>query len=165
MKTMSNNKAYVKIPIELIKYSPYSIHDKTADILNNIFAKHIDVKTGNADLVPLQKPPPKKKGPVKNLRPINLLPEIRKILSKTGLKRAEPATEMYLSQTQSAYRTRRSTGEIVWAYRWILANVQEYEGLTVHVTGIDMSSAFDTIHRQKLIEIAEQILDKDGVRI
>ena len=115
--------------------------------------------------MPLQKPPPKKKGPVKNLRPINLLPEIRKVLSKTGLKRAEPATEMYLSQTQSAYRTRRSTGEIVWAYRWILAKVQEYEGLTVHVTGIDMSSAFDTIHRQKLIEIAEQILDEDEEKI
>jgi hypothetical protein len=79
VKTMSNNKAYVKIPVELIKYSPASIYDKTSNIINNIFEKHTDVKTGNSDLVALQKPPPKKKGPVKNLRPINLLPIIRKI--------------------------------------------------------------------------------------
>ena len=97
---MSNNKAYVKIPIEMIKYAPDSVHNKTAEVLNNIFAKHVDVDTGSAALIPLQKPPPKKKGPVKNLRPINLLPVIRKILSKLGLKRSEEATVNYLSRTQ-----------------------------------------------------------------
>ena len=37
--------------------------------------------------------------------------------------------------------------------------------ILTHVTGIDMSAAFDTIHRDKLMEIAEEILDEDGVRI
>ena len=164
VKTMSNNKAYVKIPIELIKYATPEVYEKTADILNHIFDEHTDVNTGSADLIALQKPPPKQKGPVKNLRPINLLPIIRKILSKIGLKRSEPATEQYLSPTQIAYRTGRSTGEIVWAYRWLLAKVQEYN-ITIYVTGIDMSSAFDTIHRYKVLEIAEKILDEDGLRI
>ena len=101
---------------------------------------------------------------MKNLRPINLLPVIRKILSKTGLKRSENSIENYLSITQTAYRTGRSAGEIVWAYRWLLAKVQEYD-ITIYVTGIDMSSAFDTIHRNKVIEIAEGIMDEDGIRI
>ena len=161
---MSNNKAYVKIPVELVKYSPISIYEKTSEIMNNIFDKHTDVNTGKADLIALQKPPPKKKGPVKNLRPINLLPIIRKILSKIGLKRSEVATEQHLSSTQIAYRTGRCTAEEVWAYRWLLAKVQEYE-ITIYVTGIDMSSAFDTIHRQRVLEIAERILDEDGARI
>ena len=164
VKTMSNNKAYVKIPVELIKYSTPGIYNKTATILNNIFDQHTDIDTGSADLIALQKPPPKKKGPVKNLRPINLLPVIRKILSKIGLKRSESETERHLSPTQTAYRTGRSTGEIVWTYRWLLAKVQEYN-IKIYVTGIDMSSAFDTIHRYKVLEIAERILDEDGVRI
>ena len=89
---------------------------------------------------------------------------MRKILSKTGLKRSEGVIEEYLSRTQAAYRTGRSTGEIVWSYRWLLAKVKEYD-ITIYVTGIDMSSAFDTIHRDKLIEIAEEIMDEDGIRI
>ena len=48
-------------------------------------------------------------------------------------------------------------------FRWILAEVQEQE--IVHVIGIDMSSAFDTIHRDKIIEIASKIFDEDEVRI
>ena len=50
IKSMSNNKAYVKVPVELIKYAPSCVHDKTAEVLNNIFAKHQDIPTGNADL-------------------------------------------------------------------------------------------------------------------
>ena len=164
IQTMSNNKAYVNIPVELMKYAPTTVHRKTAEILNNIFEKHVDIDTGSAILVPLQKPPPKKKGPVKNLRPINLLPVIRKVLSKLALRRSEPNIEKYLSKTQAAYRKGRSTSEIVWAYRWLLAKIQEYE-MTIYVTGIDMSSAFDTIHRDELLNIAEKILDEDGARI
>ena len=78
-------------------------------------------------LIPLQKPPPKPKGPVKNLRPINLLPIIRKILSKIGLSRANQELNNYLSYTQSAYRTGRMTTDIVWAYRWIIAKIQKYD--------------------------------------
>ncbi len=162
--TMSNNKGYVNIPMELVKYAPPSAHNKIAEILNNVFEKHIDVDTGSAALVPLQKPPPKKKGPVKNLRPINLLPAIRKILSKLALRRAEGGITEYLSYTQCAYLKGRSTTVIVWAYRWLLAKVQVCE-ITIYVTGIDMSSAFDTIHRDELLEISKQFLDEDGQRI
>ena len=37
--------------------------------------------------------------------------------------------------------------------------------MKIHVVGIDMSSAFDTIYRDKLISIAESFMDEDDVRI
>ena len=95
---------------------------------------------------------------------IILLPVLRKILSSIVLQRIKTKVENYLSQSQSAYRPNRSTSDIVWAHRWIVAKTQT-TSLTVHITGIDMSSAFDTIRREKLIEILKSFLDEDEVRI
>ena len=78
--------------------------------------------------------------------------------------RIEPKINQYLSSPQSAYRRGRSTTDVVWAYRWIIAKVQEYN-LKIYVIGIDMSSAFDTINREKLMEILDSILEKDEVCI
>jgi hypothetical protein len=85
-------------------------------------------------------------------------------LSKIGLKRAEGKIDRNLSPTQSAYRTKRSTTDIVWAYRWILAKVQEYD-ITMYITGIDMLSAFDTMERNKLLEYTDSFFDDDDQRI
>ena len=101
---------------------------------------------------------------MKNLRPINLLPIIRKILSKIGLQRAQGELEIYLSPTQSAYRSGRMTTDIVWAYKWMLAKVQEYE-IVIYITGIDMSSAFDTMERNKLLEVVRGFMGEDNQRI
>ncbi len=163
---MASRKAAGKdnLPVELLKYAPDIVFQKIADAINGVFEKHEKLDTGSGALVPLQKPPPKKKGPVKNLRPINLLPVIRKVLSKIGLSRSKQCIENHLSFSQSAYREGRMTTDIVWAYKWLLAKVQEYD-ITIYVTGIDMSSAFDTMDRHKLLEIAERIMDEDGQRI
>ena len=161
---MANGKAANGISAELVKYGPHCLHKKIASTINSIFSVHKDVSTGNSMLIPLQKPPPKPKGPVKNLRPINLLPIIRKILSKIGLGRADQELNNYLSYTQSAYRTGRMTTDIVWAYRWIIAKIQEYD-ITMYVTGIDMSSAFDTMERNKLLEVVAQFMCEDNQRI
>ena len=74
LQKMANNKAAGKdgISVELLKYAPDVVFEKIAEFLN-IFEIHEDINTGTSVLVPLQKPPPKAKGPVKNLRPINLL--------------------------------------------------------------------------------------------
>ena len=163
---MANNKAAGKdsISVEMLKYAPDIVFEKIACHLNNIFELHEDIDTGAAVLVPLQKPPPKKKGPVKNLRPINLLLVIRKMLSKIALRRSGKAIDRHLSHSQSAYRSFRSTTDIVWSYKWIIAKVQEYD-ITIYVTGIDMSAAFDTVDRNRLLEIAEGVLDEDGLRM
>ena len=167
MKTtssMKNNKATFDIPVETVKYAPPQIHGEVARVLNDIFEKHEDIHLGEGVLVPLQKPKPKPVGPVKNLRPITLTATIRKILSRSTTKRIVPKTNSYLSHSQSAYRDGRSTSDIVWSYRWIAAKVQEIE-IKVYIVGIDMSSAFDTIDRQKLVDIVESFLDEDEARI
>ena len=43
--------------------------------------------------------------------------------------------------------------------------MQKYQELEVYITGIDMSSAFDTIHRHKLIEELEKFLEEDEIRM
>ena len=69
-----------------------------------------------------------------------------------------------MDQSQSAYRTGRATTDVVWAYRWIAAKAQKEE-ITIYSTGIDMSSAFDTIERRKVIEITEMFLNEDELRM
>ena len=56
------------------------------------------------------------------------------------------------------------TTDIVWAYRWMIAKAQEYE-ITIYVTGIDMSSAFDTMERNKLLEVVSEFMCEDNQRI
>ena len=89
---------------------------------------------------------------------------ICKILSNITFERIKPNYERYISQSQSAYRTNRSTADLVWAHRWIAAKVQK-EHITVYITGLDMSSAFDTILREDLIKVLEYILHEDEIRM
>ena len=163
---MSNNKAPGKdnIDVELVKYAPEEVHTEIAEVLNNVFETNDDqLKLGTGVLLPLPKPK-KTQGPTKHLRPITLLEVIRKVLSKVFMSRTDDKINNHLSQSQSAYRKSRSTTDAVWAHRWMAAKAQEQD-ISIHITGIDMSSAFDTIYRDVVIKIAEKILDEDEVRI
>ena len=164
-KKLKNNRApgYDEIPGELIKYGPDLLHEEIKTILNNIFEKHETIPTNHSILLPLPKPK-KPKGPTKNLRPINLLPSIRKILSLIILERIQSKIESYVSKSQAAYKQYRSTSDCIFAYRWIIAKLQIYKE-TIYITGIDMSAAFDTIRRKKIIEIVKTFLDEDEVRM
>ena len=99
------------------------------------------------------------------MRPIILLTVLRKILSNIALIRIKPHLESFLSPAQSAYRANRSTTDVVWSYRWMLAKIQQYKDLEIQVTSIDMSAAFDTINRQKLISILEAFIIDDELRM
>ena len=82
---MKNNKAggYDGISVELIKYG--NIESVISMILNNIIEKKDNVDLGKSLLIALPKSN-KEKGPVANLRPINLLPVIRKNTIKHHIK-------------------------------------------------------------------------------
>ena len=162
---LNNNRApgYDKITAEMIKYGPEELHQKITSILNNCISNNLDINTGFGLLAPLQKPG-KTKGPVTNLRPVILLPVIRKILSNVVLARIKPKVDEYFYLSQSAYREKRSTGDIIWAYRWIIAKAQKVKE-KIYITGIDLSSAFDTIIREKLVVILETILHKDELQM
>ena len=87
---------YNKITAEM-KYSE-GFHPKITGILNNCINNNIDINTGFRRLAPMQKPG-KTKGP--NLRPVILLPFIRKRSSNVVLARIKPKVGEYLSLSHS----------------------------------------------------------------
>ena len=80
------------------------------------------------------------------------------------MNRTEDKISRYIAPSQSAYRKGRNTTDIIWAHRRIIAKAQ-IQDITIYITGTDMSSAFDTIQRGQLIDIAKEILNKDEIRI
>ena len=106
----------------MLKNGPNEMYAIIADVINKALANGEDLGFGLAKLVTLPKPG-KPAGPVKNIRPIALLPLLRKVVSIITLARIQPASETYLSQAQAAFRTGRSTADIVWAHRWLAAKV------------------------------------------
>ena len=86
------------------------------------------------------------------------------VINKENI-RTNSKVEKYLSLSQSAYRKNRSTSDIIWTYKWIIAKAQKYQNTKVYITGIDMSSAFDTIHREKLLNQLSNFIDEDELRM
>ena len=165
VKKLNNNRAadIDGMTAELFKYASTELHECIRDILNDVLENHWELDLGTGILVALQKPG-KLKGPVKNLRPVILLLIIRKVMSNITYERIKPQYENYISPTQSAYRSNRSTADAVWAHRWIAAKAQKVNN-KVYITGLDMSAAFDTIKRAELLEILSTIIDDDEVRM
>ena len=58
----------------------------------------------------------------------------------------------------------RGTADAVWAHRWMISQVQHFKKVT-YVLGIDLSKAFDTIDRTKLMEVLKNIVDEDSLRL
>ena len=164
-KRVNNNKApgIDNISAEMVKYGPVALHEAIKKLFNEAFEKEQELELGAGILVPVQKPG-KAKGPVANLRPVILLPLIRNILSNIVLRRIQPKVEQFLVDSQAAYRPNRSASDIIWAYRWITAKTQTSQ-IRVYVTGIDMSSAFDTIRSDTLSNIIKDFLNEDEVRM
>ena len=164
-KKLNNNRAADKSNLtgEMVKYGPSKLHEEIRDVYNQSLQKHEKIDVGDGLLAPLPKPN-KIKGPTKHLRPVILLPILRKILSNILLNRTNEKIDNYLSHSQSAYRNSRSTSDIVWTHRWMAARIQMKKE-SYYIVGIDMSSAFDTIRRNKLIEILETFFDEDEMRI
>ena len=145
IKKLNNNRAadIDGMTAEFLKHAPREVHEWIVDILNDVLQNHSELDLGTGILVALQKPG-KEKGPVKHLRPVILLLILRKILSNITFERIKPQYENYISPAQSAYRSKRSTADIVWAHRWIAAKAQKVK-IKIFITGLDMSAAFDTI--------------------
>ena len=166
---MSNNKAAgpVEIAIEMLKYGTHKLDNQIAECLNRTIETNAieDRKELGKSIMRLLQKPKKEKGPPKNLRPINLLNVIRKILSSITLIRISKSTTEYLSSSQSAYRQGRSTTDAVWAHRWIIAKAQKYQGIRTYITGIDMTAAFDTVERHKLLEELKGIVSSNEIRM
>ncbi len=100
------------------KGDKYNYSAIIADVINKAMA--------NGEALELEKPGNPAR-PVKNIRPIVLLPLLRKLLSIIVLNRIREAVDMYLSPAQSGFRCGRSCADIVWAHRWLVAKTLRYK--------------------------------------
>ena len=132
-------------------------------VANEIFEEHKDIKIGKGIIVRRQKSG-KPKEVLKHLRPVTLLPTRRKMPSIITIKRIKARTESFMTPEQSAYRSGRSTTDIVWTHKWLIAKSIKYQ-IQVFITGIDMTPAFDTIQRQRMMDIYSNIANEDQRRM
>ena len=114
---LNNNSAAGpdRISTELIKYAPVEFHVFIQELLNHVLENHQMLDIGRGSLCPSYKPG-KPKGPVKNLRPVILSNLPRKTISIILMKRLKTKYKDYLCQSQSAYRSNRSTSDVVWTH-------------------------------------------------
>ena len=80
---------------------------------------------------------------------------MRKILELIILDQIYPTVDGYISTNQSARRD-RSTADILWTYQYQAAFAERYTAV-VHFLGIDLTKAFDTVDRTKLLTILRGI--------
>ena len=130
------------------------MHDLIAESLNNIFAEHEYINVAHGLLTALQKAGKPKA--YQKYSSSNLLNNATDSHLKYCVNQnSTPTVEEYLSHSQSAEtRHGRNESNIVWCHIFLAARVQKFQE-EIMITGIDMTSAFDTIKRTKLIEILE----------
>ena len=151
------------IPAEFLKCSAELLSHTIANIFNDALHHHELLDIGKGVLILVQKPG-KPTGPLTSLRPIVLLSVLRKTLSLIVLSRIAPKVDEYLSSSQSGFRIGRSTADVVFGYRWLCAKAQRHR-VTVEFLGIDLSRAFDTIRRDKLLDTLQTFLGESELRM
>ena len=152
---MQNQKAFGPddIAAELLKYGGDTIPYSIATLINTAVANGEDMSNiiGLGTLLPVQKPN-KPKGLATSLRPIILLNTTRKVLSLVVLNRISASVSAFLGVTSSGFRAGRSTADVVWTQRLVAAKCQHFRW-SCYMLGLDMSKAFDTISRSKLLDV------------
>ena len=152
------------IPGEFYKYGGPALHSSLADMFNDMFIYHEPIPALCAGLlIPLNKSNTKPKFPA-NTRPITLLNSARKVLSNIVLARISPKVQQYISINQSGFRQHRSTSDIIWTYRFLMAITQKYQQ-EFFIMGIDLSKAFDCINRQLVLTHLRDLIDESEYRI
>ena len=167
IQKLKNNKSVGidDIKAEELKHSPPEVSAHIADIFNEMAKTGeypIEIKRGI--LSPLQKPN-KKSGPCDHLRAIILFSVIRKILAMCLINRTGKKIEQCIPYSQAAYQKGRSTTEHVFAYKILAEKAICSKDYTVHILLMDLSKAFDTINRNKLIEDLRKVLDNDELHM
>ena len=118
---------------ELIKHSPLITHKMIADILTkSVETENYLLILKEGILTPLQKPPKRlKKGEKRtnNLRPVILLPTIRKLLAICVIERTWEKMKHYIPKDQAAYQKGRSATEQVMSMKLLIEKAITSQGL------------------------------------
>ena len=140
------------IPSELVKYANQEVFSRYAACLNSSFMLSTVIDSfGQGNITPLQKPK-KPLGPPANVRPVTVSNCSRKLLSVIILRRIQTKLDTYTGATQCGYKRGKSCGDIVWSTRMLLSVVVR-KRWSYYSMGLDMSSAFDTIDRQTILNV------------
>jgi hypothetical protein len=165
LNQLSNGKAPGPdlLPPELLKYIDQPLFlDLLCILLNEIFINShpIDI-IHKGYLITFNKP---NKDPlVTNLRPITLLPLLRKLLELITLNRARAPIAQFIGPTQSA-STNRSCADILWTFRFLQAYCNK-ANVALYFEGIDLAKAFDTVDRTILLSLLFGTLDESTYRL
>ena len=152
------------LPADLLKRTADLIAPSNiAAIFNEGLEHHEHLDTRKGVLILLQKPV-KPVGPLTSVRPIFLLSALRKTLSLIVLSRITTKVDNFLSPSQSRFRRGRITTYVVFGYRWLCGEAQR-QRVTIEFICIDLSRAFDTIRRDKLLEVLQSFLDEPELRM
>ena len=160
-KKLKNNKATGRdgVHAEFIKHGSNEIYEQIANLLN------MTSETGQYPeeirrgiLNPIAKPP--KKDEKVNVRPIILLSVLRKIITIVLMTRCWERMKTHIPLSQAAYQSGRSTTEQVFAIKLLTEKAITSENYDIFLLFLDMSKAFDTVNRPKLMNILEGILTK-----
>ena len=167
IRSLKNNKSagIDDITAEQLKYGPKELNQGIADILNSTAKTGIHPKElKDGVLIPIPKPN-KKKGPPGNLRPIILLSMIRKILAICMIRRTYERLTNNTPITQAAYKSGRSTTELIFAVKLLAEKAITSASYSITVLLLDMSKAFDTVDRGQLYQDLKKILEPDELHM
>ena len=153
IKTLQSNKAAGpdNIPSEFWKTGKFN--DILLELCNGVYnLNHINRWTEGCIL-----PFPKKGdlGEVKNYRGITLTSISAKIYNKLLLNRIQPELEKIMRKNQNGFRKNRSTEGQILTVRRIIEGVKA-RNLPAVLLFVDVSKAFDSIHRMKMEEILKE---------
>ena len=82
-----------------------------------------------------------------------LRPDLFHVRSRVVLNRIEHLLDSEISHLQHAYVQYKSTAEVVLAHKLLKGATEEYDIGNIVIAGIDMSKAFDTVPRARLLDL------------
>ena len=153
---LNNNRASGsdELPGELLKHGSNVIAKPIAYIFNRaITDQDVLSQIGHGIIIILPKPG-KPVGAMTSIIPMVLLNTLRKTLSLIVLSRIADKVDEFLYPGQSGFRRGR----------WLAAKTQRFQK-SFRVLGIDMSRAFYTIRRDKLLTVLETFVNDSELRL
>ena len=129
-------------------------HVEIAHELNRMIAER-DLRLTEGYIVPILKPAKKQSEPT-SYRTITILNVHSKLFSTIVLNRFRPILDETTSHLQHAYTNGKSITDVVLVHKLIKAAAETYE-IELDNAGVDMSKAFHTVDRIKLLAILREI--------
>ena len=162
VKSQSNERAVgvCGIPSELYKFGSTNLHR----CLLLLFNLMLSTMTAPRDfttsiLVPIFKTG-KPRGICSSFRPVSLLCTARKVMTSALLSASRPEFDNFIRPRQTAFKKGHCTTDCVFAVKTITekALVGDWD---CSIALLDMSRAFDTVYRDKLLEVLQESLGSD----